>query len=152
MVASPPFNTIQHHTTHNTVEHQKPVLIFKQELCCEENISFYSENMLDLRWGCSCDVSDVQTLNITVFYCRTCGWYCFLSDYGSLNCLWPAGGPTFYEHISLNVEPVIFQLFSILFIGNDFDIFTLLSSQELTFHGYNIICGVTVVLHPLVRV
>ena len=31
-----------------------------------------------------------------------CGWYCFLSDYGSLNCLLPAGGLTFYEHISLN--------------------------------------------------
>ena len=74
-----------------------------------------SKNMLDLRWGCSCDVSDVQSLNITVFYCRTCGWYCFLSDYGSLNCRLPAWGLTFYEHISLNVEQEIFQIYLISF-------------------------------------
>ena len=43
----------QHHTTpYNTVEHQKTVLIFKQELCCEENISFYSENMLGVLMWC----------------------------------------------------------------------------------------------------
>ena len=84
-----------------------------------EHVKFHInlKNMFDSPWRCSCDVSDVQSLNITVFYYRTCGWYCFLSDYGSLNCLLRAGGLTFYEHISLNVEPVISQIFSILSIA-----------------------------------
>ena len=49
------------------------------------------------------------------FTSPTCGWYCFLSDYGSLNCRLPAWGLTFYEHISLNVEQEIFQIYLIFF-------------------------------------
>ena len=110
-----PFNTIQHTTRPKS----KIISKFKLNMVWGEHVKFHInlKNMFDSPWRCSCDVSDVQSLNITVFYYRTCGWYCFLSDYGSLNCLLRAGGLTFYEHISLNVEPVISQIFSILSIA-----------------------------------
>ena len=43
----------------------------------------------------------------------------------------------------------ISNIFNAFYCKNDFDIFTLLSSQELAFYGYNIRCGVTgmVVFH-----
>ena len=127
-----PFNTIQHTTRPKS----KIISKFKLNMVWGEHVKFHInlKNMFDSPWRCSCDVSDVQSLSITVFYYRTCGWYCFLSDYGSLNCLLRAGGLTFYEHISLNVEPEYLKYFQYFLL------------QEWFWHFYTFIFSGTHIL------